>query len=321
VIVPPNQPVPVSFAASSGLITQIVESTGTTCTEMEVPWLFDTPFQENYWAGVADVHGDQTRIVYYSLMEPVGPAITPVYPSVNIYNKAGPGFALGVPDLNRVNQFQLAYQGGLGELSVGTFGEIVDDLLLLTRRSVNYATVLSNNMLTPGHYAIPIQPWTPSNVPGTDILTFTNFGWSYCSYLASAFLGESGSYVYKYIPCVGAIGFQATVGEQVALYGGVKPVASVYCPGDQSSRGAAAFDSRRSMFFEVRAPDRNTQLFRYTGPVFDQVTAHTVNCMVIDAFPEVGVSQVQANVMVWVSGGDDFKVGGWLCAPPLTPRW
>lgn len=310
VILPPGVAVPLAFPTEGEYITQIIESAGSTCDEIVIPYLYTEPFQRFFRLTDNDVDLDQTRVMYFSLLDPTGPAATPVFPQVNYWIKAGPNFTCGVPDLS-VIQDQVLIPQGLGAQSVSYFGEIVEDLLLLTRRSVPYLEISDGNVLTSGYIAVPIQPL----IPGTGAVNGFNveyINWSFVTYLSHAYFGTTGSFVYKVeYPLTNHV----TVWEDQVNVGTTEDFNPLKMSGQNTSRGATVFDLRHTPLMEVRAPDRNARNFHYPNSYMSDDAIYNVNCLITHHD-----TLVDPLVKYWVAGGDDFMIGGFLAPIPFKLR-
>jgi hypothetical protein len=227
--------------------------------------------------------------------------------------KGGADFSVGVPSLEVVSRYGVAPEGiipegGIGTQSVAHFGELVDDLLLLTRRSSFYLNPFSVNdnlfLAVPAMICCPDSGGT--SLEGT---TSSIHGWTFASYLSSAYLGENGGWNYMYADRSGesvCTAAQTPIGAGFANTA-VSALRS-FTPGGSILPG---FSDNKGYGTEVRIPDRNPYLFRYTRQVF--AIGIVADSMVL--IPE-DLTSDSLSYDIWVGAADDFTVGGYL-APPM----
>lgn len=297
-IVPPGLPVPLTFPTNGSYLTTVIDVTGTTCTDITIPYLYLEPFRAT--KGTIN----DTMMVYYSLNDPIGPSATPVYPTLNVWIKAGENFSVGIPTTEHIDDIVLeGKDSGLGKASEMVFGEIIDDLLLLSRRA---SYVYGMNFLG-GDIKLPIQPLVPNGVSSEPPFINTQLYMSFGTYLSTAYLGESGGWCYKiihqYYPDAVK---EFTTGRQL-LTGPVEE--------GSTGKGAVLLDAKEEKIMEIRVPDRNIRTFRYTGSVYSNTSVYETLAMTTFQDTDSEVATV-----VYMSNADDYKVGGFLCAPPYTLR-
>lgn len=310
-IIPPGIATPLVYNGDGSYLTTIMEVTGSTCVDVTVPYLYLEPFQtfEFFSTQVDDI--SQTRVVIFSVVDPTGPAPTPVFPYINLWIKGGSDFNVGVPTLEAVTPFEIVPEGGVEEASISHFGEIIDDLTLLTRRFSNFWEGHEINELDTS-LSFPVQIQCPQ-IPGSIAYDVTQHTWSWASYIAAAYLGESGSYAYKIHRQSNAS--QNVVGSAVMIPGVPIALDETFA-GTFSGRGAMIYDARDGPVAEVRFPDRNRNLFRSTGNfVLAPIQLTPVESFFVEAD---GTTNNQIHSL-WGAGGDDFVFGGYLHPPILRP--
>jgi len=235
----------------------------------------------------------------------VGPSATPVYPKINVWIRAGETFSVGVPTSRWIDD--VVVEGkivGLGKASEMTFGEVVDDLLLLSRRAVfiNSVNFVDSAMM------ISAQPFIPNSSHQGPVFIDTSQYMSFGTYLSTAFLGESGGWCYKlvhdfYVPGVKDI----TTAYQ--------SLESAFATEGSSGKGTILLDGQEEKIIEVRVPDRNPYSFRYTGSIYDGSSQYETVVMTSSADSESEVSTT-----IYQAHADDYRIGGFLCAPPYALR-
>jgi hypothetical protein len=276
------------------MLGYIIESDGSMCTNIMIPYQHQAPFQETGFYDPLAVDVGNTRLIYFSLSTPTGPAATPVYPYVNLSIRAGPNFTAGMPSLASFQNYEIQSGGGLGALSEANFGEKVDDLLLLTRRSTPYAFL--KNTVASNAYSISIEPVarTLTNVIDHEL------GWQ--KWLQAGFLGHTGGACFKLFTNMN-LGHML-VGTSIAI-----PTVNDGFPPDRAS-GLIYWDPAKVC--EVRIPDRNPYRFIYNGIVpTEAVDVLHISKGNRDVIPLTGY------VAVWRSAADDFRVGGFMCTPKM----
>lgn len=311
-IIPPNRTIPASFPAEGEYKTYILETAGTTCIDITVPYLYALPFEPVYMIPTSvTAPVSTTRIVYYSLTDPVGPAATPVIPPVNLWIR-GPNVQLGIPSLRELDGYTIYPQSGLESLSV--FGELIEDVNYMTRRISYLAIVEESNVTGDDHLNYPVCPPVPMDRLGAGDLAYFGVNWTFATYLPTAFLGCTGGYTYL-LDAVDktATGYVDTTFDNTGHISGGPTWLAEY---QHSDRGFVPFDQRISPVMEVRFPDRNVNMFR-------QTTSHHINGTpeLVEVFTIHHVNPLA--VQRWrlaVGGSDDFRMGGFLAAHPLFLR-
>jgi hypothetical protein len=320
VIVPPTVSDPVTFPVEGELMTFVVDLVGSTCFNFEVPYMYPSPTRAVgtlYSTTVPAAGTGYARIKYFYLQEPIGPSETTVYPEANVYVRGAPSFTVGVPTLDNINDLVIA-QSGLGPLSEAVFGEAIDDLILLTRRSTLhdiYKFVLPGGTVT--GMALPVKPFSKRFL---DYGTLTNFaaGWSFDSWLATAYLGEMGGRVVTISPDVETFPLFGRLTNVLSSAGEINlPVTGTSPPLANGGRGAVYLDARNQTGWEVRVPDRTGRPFRAAWCVNSGSSDKLFEVVAATSFG-VGTSLNNEAYCYWVSGADDFVLGGFLCAPTVA---
>lgn len=285
VYVPVGKTVPISFPLNGDYLTQVIDVVGSTVSTFRVPYSHQTPFRP--WARYSDADASnvEARLVYFSLAPPYGPGETPVYPYVNLWVRGGPNFSVGMPTLEVVDDM-LFRQSGIGSPSESTFGEVIDDLTLMSRRFTFYQTPADVGGTGAG---VSIQP-------SLRVAGLTSHKMTYGSYLATAYLGQSGGYCYKV--------YQRGV-NMVELTEGAPNLTA-----PRPTTGLAVLDTTVQDFCEVRVPDRNINRFR---PTMAWGTTAAVRSLVFTQLQ--GIPVVGQVYRVYVAAADDFVFGGYLGAP------
>jgi len=305
-VIPPNIAVPLTWPGEGEFLTTIIDVVGSTCVDITIPYLHKQQFMDFIDLPVYAANVYQTRLQCYSLSAPLGPSETPVVPSINLWIKAGPKFSVGVPSLAMANNMIL--QGkGIGAESAYHFGEIVDDLLLLTRRMDPVLVV--RRVDATDAFTFPVEPRIPAAAGVYNGATRVTSGFCFATYLATAYLGETGSYRHRLTSGKQITG---TVWENVAFPGAADPGIN---PGYPEGRGGTSFAfSFANNSIDVRPPDRNYNIFRLTAlvpialTVTNSVCLHTSSLLAAD------------EVMDWAGGADDYMIGGYLAPRPFAWR-
>jgi hypothetical protein len=192
VIVPPGIAVPGSFPTGGDYLTKVVEVVGSTCVDMEVPYLYDEDWtQFRIVRRGVDSAIDETRMVYFFLGNIVGPAATPVFPYVDIWISAGEDFDVHTPSLSAVVPYR-HYQGEyeLQGFAVATTGEVVDDVRTLIKRVMPYGNLASSGTFVNAVTVCPVPPTISVYEP------LDNIHWTYYTHFAQMYWAAIGSFVY-----------------------------------------------------------------------------------------------------------------------------
>jgi len=321
VVVPPGETAPGSFPTNGSFLTSIVEVAGTTEIEMTIPYLHLNPFQIFQFIANDDASTTHTRVLWYDLTDPTGPSGTTVYPYVNLWLKAGPTFSVALPDLSTLNRYKIVNQGvdlgNNGEIGIATFGEIFVSLEQMCKRSVRYLhNVTAFNLpAASSFFALPVMPFVPQDTFAAAQIDCTSNEWSFVSWFSTAFIGNTGSYVYR-ICAKDELALNAnefTITEGISVMGEVPPVTAgkwTYMP---TSRGASYWNEESEMA-EIRMVDRNPLSFRQGFSVGVNNSTVPIECIIIDGASSSHIYDV------YVAAGEDFRLQGWLNSPPLWVR-
>lgn len=321
VICPPGISAPASFP-SEGYLTTVVEVVGSTCTDIEIPYLYAEPWREFLMFDVQGVAVGRTRVRIFSLTTPTGPAATAVYPEINIWIAGTEKTGFGVPNLSKIADFR--YESGVGPASESHFGEVIDDIHLLMHRPSLWGAGNGYNDLWSNTFAYPVMPVPP---PRPAVFNFTDhlqneeFWFTYVTYFAPAFLGNIGSIDWRFSPISNDPVSFYSIYNDVAIPG--QPAFLLENSGGNryfrnSSRGMQRQVLRNNPWLEVRIPDRNNWSFRQPS-MARATTARSLECFAWTQTENKNTDTEQTFEM-WVSTGDDFRLGGFLCAPPLVPK-
>lgn len=324
VIVPPGVAAPVTFP-SSGFITHIIECVGTTCHDLEVPYLYLAPFREFTYNKHITINGvNETRLMYFPLIDATGPSATPVVPEVNLWISGGSDFTVGVPDLRQVNEYAIVTQGyvpqgGTDGRGLATFGEMIETPSYLCHRVCPVVSGSTNSVsLDKGVFMFPVQPLTvgpitPFDMYAADLGEPLHQMWTYVTWLESAHLGCTGQYVYKVsvgnTDSVNAHTFMNVYESFLLVIDSLK----------YAARGSLMHLWRESPYAELRAPDRNPYRFRQAGNCYHATQAGKRYETFLAKPQEQSADVVTHEFTVWVGTADDYKLGGFLCAPPIRP--
>jgi hypothetical protein len=312
VIIPPGVAEPFVFPTGGEYVSYVIEVSGSTCEEFTVPYLYYDQFQDSQFNDVLDSDIARTRLKWFSLTDPLGPATTPVFPYINLYVKAGPNFTVGVPSLEKVDEWKIVNQsGGIGDESLATFGEVVDDMMLLTRRSTPWLEVPCFAVDT---ITMPVRPLVPTDAATVLGFINTNFRWTYSSWLSQAYLGEVGSYDTKY--SLRTVGTEDNSGPYLArvTLGTLGPALLGGASGSYSD-GAAHFRFGQSPMIEVHSPDKTINFFR---PAVSR--DFNLNVRSIWGISLEGRFTVDDRLSVWSAGADDYDIGGFIFPKKMYRR-
>nr|URG14713.1 MAG: capsid protein [Picornaviridae sp.] len=310
VVLPPGVAAPLTFP-DHGFISKVVDIAGSLDVEFEVPYLYADDFQEarlTYCNNAATPPLATTRIIYYSLMDAVSPSPTPVYPYINLWMRAGKDFSLGVPGLELFNGWHFGDTGivpqGLGGQSTAKFGEVVDDLTLLTRR-MGRRYLLDVGSAFDRIMKFPIRPFTPNVIGNVGGRPTTFQSWTFEGYIPTAYYGLTGGTRLAFTPS--NVSNPTSVGVYYSIPGDMAITPTTQ---GRDMYGMQFFEPEEGRILEVSIPDKNYKAFRYAGA---RNNAHG-GVPVWVATLEVPSG---STTRVWSAGADDFSFGGFLCAPRM----
>lgn len=304
-IFPPGVAPSVAFPNNGSVVTHVVDVAGSTCFEFTVPFMYKNEF-------VPVNIGSSSIIKVYSLMTPAGPAATPVYPFINLYQAAGANFEFAVPTLEKLSRYR-AQDGnakdwllqGTGPKSQALFGEVVDSVTALTHRRTEYCAIQAEHLSRQFLFGKPVPPifglegaiWDA----GHDVPLYYNM-WTYASWYSPMFLGENGSYSYLFHDA-------GDSGAAFVAQYGLEPESS-WGFGTNLGRGMQYLKTTAG--WEVRLPSRSPTLFKTTqkggvGTYKTEVFGVTVER------PE----PINIAMHVLSGTGDDFVLGGFMFPPLL----
>jgi hypothetical protein len=317
VIVPPGIAPPILFP-TSGFITHVIETAGTTCEEITIPYLYTDPFQRSVVSTFSSAALGRMRVCYYSLTEPTGPSATPILPYVNVWIRAGENFTVGVPSLEPMEYYKYHTQGkGVGEQSMSIFGEVIDDIGVLMKRTTKYATVDPQNEIFPGEFSVPVLPVGPIDTDFFGINNTTGYfrtNWDFISYFSPAYLCNSGGIVHRMYQEDNTTIDVYEVANVIDRVGGARTLKPSFANWDDTSRGYNMFRLQNNPMAEVRVPDRNPYMFR-TSSVWIAGDTREFEVLRVD-----NTTAAQHRMAFCVSAADDFRLAGFLAPPPYIPR-
>jgi len=289
VIVPPFTITPVTYPTEAGYITHVVDVVGTTEFEFVVPYLYQQDMMPyaTWDAGVA-AGVDQTKIVCFALCDSVGPAATPVVPPINIWISAGDDFSLAGPTLDEIDH--VTPQSGT--MALARFGEVVEDVLLLARRS----SFVGKYVGTTNAMSFPAQVFVPDIGSHTGVVyTYYNFA----TYFSSIFLCESGGWNYTIVN-----------GVDNMVYFNRIDTESYATPGRGGS-GVALSNPGIDGPVQINIPDRNYSIYRPTKSTYTDAAIWR-----IFGAPVTGAVTVSTTSTIYCAGADDYRFGGLMAPPP-----
>jgi len=315
VVVPPGSTSPASYVPGITYETFLVDVVGRTEAIISVPYYNSDTFTSMSPLSTSSLLSNFTRLVVFCIDVVQGQTGTPTNLPYNVFVRAGKDFELAVPLGSVLKQYVVTQSGesssaGSGESSVATFGEKVTDLLQLSRRFSFDARFNTNNISAYGIVALPCDGFfnsTTTSIGGpVPIIVYLHLNPFY-KYLASAYLGRTGGYrfkFYKRLDCsvrawilqAGGYGL-GPVGQQPYL---VAPI---------------ALSTKDNAVLELEIPSQCSELFTAGYNAATGVPAgssgYTLsieNLLTVDTAMELDM---------YSAGADDFKVGGFLCAPLL----
>jgi len=328
-VVPPGYTLPTSFVDNGSMLAYVVEVVGTTETEIEIPYLHQKPWQDFVFEGVPAVGTFETRLVYFSLTPPQCPSPTPVFPVVMLYLKGGPGYQLGIPSLRALRNYTftpepepLASEGR----SVETFGEVVESLLTLAKRSVHNCSLYYDASQFGGSMVFPcdglevVADGTAIGELSSSLLVY-NSEMTFFQYVRAPFLGYSGGSCLKVgmphvgdgaNPALAAIPFLATW-ETFLIMGENYPAYRF------SAQGATMFQHGLTPLFEVSNPDRCPYHFKNPSTRASDLLTNPpsgTSYLLYALHPTVELESA-FTYDCYLAARDDFMLGGFLCCPTL----
>lgn len=317
-IVPPNSIAPTSYSAGITYPVTLVDVVGRTETVVTVPFYHTKPFMElDAHNNVVSVSG--TRIVILRVFATQGQSGTATNLPVNVYVRAGPDFEWAVPNSFR-NAETLVIQGDLGiveiqgdlvdSASVPVFGEKVEDLLQLTRRSTYVANItgaLGVELNLP-FYGFPEAATTVGvTALGTTPINYTISTSVALRRLMSAYIGCSGGIRYKLLNPTGTYYLLANRYDTV---GTVSRPARPAPYNRQPSGTAVSFTENK--LIEVELPMQTPEFFVHAARATGQTAAGSNPGQVLNIRTATAATM---DLAVYHSAADDFVCRGWLTTP------
>lgn len=336
VIVPPGVSVPLT-PPTSGFQMHVVDILGTTEFDFIVPYFHKRPFTAmdlNMGDGEAPnatnpklfydynaATSSDTRIVWYPLMSVLGPAPGVTAPKVELYHRAGPGFALKEPTLQNINRYAVIEQSGVmianGKAAIEHTGEVVDSLYTLMKRTCAYWDAIFNNGLAlGGRFIFPLGGVMPgvTGVVYDNALTYL-VEWSFYTYLSSAFLWERGGTIQRLNqPRTDNAEFWYGFVTQVSG-NGLASMDDVFTNvSNPYGEGAVTGTTRQNGVISMRVNDKDAFRFRYAR----KQTRVSVNSY-LRGFWQAD-TRLNTRVLNLHAVDEDYMMGGYLCAPILRRK-
>lgn len=315
VIPPVNTGQPLTFQGHGDYLTHIMDIAGTVEYTFMVPYLHKNSFKgvQRPIPHIASPGIGDCFLAFYSLTDPTGPSATPVYPYIDVYTRAGPDFAVGVPSMAQYVGCSLTEQSGagLGAQSVARFGEEITDLTQLAKRFMQ-SFVLLPLAVRPTAIYLPVNAHPPTH-PGVvlDATDPANYFLTFSSFIRFAFFGFSGSSCWKVMNVPGA---PDTCYVQVGTISNENiDLNHTFTTPQYDARGIAFFLARESPVYEVTCPDRNIEMFQNgTATVGGYAGNFPGDMLVVQQLQGSSVNQRLFHAM-----GDDFTLGSFLAAPSV----
>jgi hypothetical protein len=301
-IVPPGSTLPTAYVPGIKYLTTLVDIVGRTEVIINVPFFSPQNFNgvRRYTGNLAE----DTRLVLLYIGATEGQTGTPYNIRYNMYVKAGEDFELARPTLTNLDG---AYYVCEGPIAAATFGEEVEDLLELMKRSTYRTryTITGNSKVAPA-YGYPAGVLSFGSAPTVVFDIPTNH--TFMTWFGALYYGMTGGYRYKfvthdpqYMNTVSALLFRAPnlmIDDLSATSNG---------------------DAKLVQFgytFEIEVPNRSTANFTQAAMYFATELENTYTKeMDLVAFcnrPSSGVMNI------WESVADDFLLRGFLCVPEIT---
>lgn len=235
-----------TFVNNGSVIAYEFDVAGTTEFEFVVPYLWHQPVRDiQFSALTTPINCSSFRFFYVE--EFLGPAVTPVLPSINIWVKADSDFGLFVPCLDKVQGFIV--KEGLATNAVASVGEHVDSLKELATRKCYWDSVVDDL------FSVPADGFPPTvqtgEAVGSPFFTFD-------TWIRTAFFGYTGGTKWSFKAFTGAPMYISQ-----GLYDHYVPTPDVFQLGNQT-RATVIFDNSRSTYVEFVAPDRSFRNYKHS---------------------------------------------------------
>lgn len=264
-IVPEGATAPAFFVVNGSLLTHVVEIAGSTDYEFTVPYQGGEAFTNLSRGLFTSASTSNTRIMFFSISDPMGPSATPVYPCINVWIRAGSDFSLAIPSLALAQDF-IVRQGGRDAFDASTYGEKVDSLRVLAKRKSRMFDV-TNTSLTDYPIAFPADGFLPTGTltyrfTTPTETTVTNQIFTFDSYIRSMFYGYKGGSCFS---IVGRTEAPWLVGTDICPVG-LPSVNRVRLLG----RGGTIFMPEEQPILELVAPDKSGKAFKRSLLKYDE---------------------------------------------------
>lgn len=308
VIIPPGVDAPLIFPYDGDFITHTVDVMGSTEVIIDVPYLHVRPFIPVVDRGTSSaLNFDDTRMVYYYLTPVVGPIPVPPTPFIQVLI-SGPGVEFMTPDLTNANHW--VPQGKSETQS----GEIIEDLMLLTRRGVSVMDVLASAGTNPDTLALPTDGIYPTNpdsgsigIAGFERLV-THTAWSFYTYIREPYVGYRGSSIYRFMILSSPNPHQCGSGVS---YQGAPSRGRIRTNLNRGSTWSGFSDD----FIEVCIPERT--VYKFKTPRKNYLGILDYSCVqLMQPLPSAN----RTAFSVVHSAGDDVVFSGFLAIPAMKYR-
>lgn len=352
-VIPNGYPVPATYEPYSQYRTTTVEVVGRTEALVTVPYEYSANYQDNFYFTIAAANDiTRVRVVVFELDAVQGTPAGAPYLYMNVYIRAGNNFSLARPTMNVMKGYctnlprntaplsapieaeegtevsRVIVEGANddGTLNAYVFGENIQDLNLLLRRPCYNATFQVSTVSTIDFVVIPLPGFratqlTNVGVTGAGIqpILLSSLAMTYVDYISRAYLGSTGGYRHKIL---GGAGDEVLMAAQIFDYVGRGNMLTRYPPASTATTAAptsyvfsaplvmARMNDHESLM-EVEFPSVIPQGFNAAGR-----TGKSDNTNQVEAGIYFGCSN-SADRRLFVSGAEDYTVGGFLCAPPV----
>jgi len=303
-VVPPDCPAPSAYAPGVTYETYIVDVVGRTEMVIVVPYYSSEAFSSTTLLGPSGADTRFTRLLVFPADVAQGFTGSPVNIPYNVFIRGGKDYELAVPWGNLLGRYTIVAESGGN--SVPVFGERVTDLLQLTRRfCLNAIFNTTNDTDTYRSVMLPLDGYpngTTGLSPYAEIITQA-YEIPFWKYLASAYLGRTGGYRYKFVK-LAEFSCRAYLTQDRI---GITDV-----PVDTNSLSPLVVSPKDQSVIEIEIPSTINRLFT---PGFNSAT----NSMEFGSYV-LTITNVEASGMsfdLYSSVADDFTCRGFLCAPFL----
>ena len=234
--------------------------------QQPVVTIYDKPYQDVQPVSVYSPTTTMGKLVAFSLSDPAGPSATSVYPSLNVWVRAGDEFSLSVPSTKHLSTYK-QYQSACERIEVSSLGEKVDSLRMLSKRkgfmgNLSFTAANGNKFTMPADGYPGLGGVSYNNGMSTQ-MNLNDSYFTFDTYIRQLFFGYRGGSAYVlYAP-----------GDDAAwIFGtGEAAVGSVPTFPDRvnaEGRGGALYFPDFNKVNELIVPDRSGHTFK--GSVWNQ---------------------------------------------------